>query len=103
MEDFTNPQTSSSADRNIKQGSTTGNMAARQEDRQHQRNERLQELAKAVHRLRNPATGIFAAAECLIADDSGSFTEKQIGLLQGIMNSASAMLSILEEMTGEYR
>jgi hypothetical protein len=65
----------------------------------HDSNGRSPELARTVHRLRNPATGIFSAAECLIEGDCGCLTEKQSSLLQGIMDSASAILNILEEMT----
>jgi signal transduction histidine kinase len=66
-------------------------------------NNRSKELAETLHRLRNPATGIFSAAECMIEGDCGCLTETQAALLQGIMNSASAILNLLEEMTDKNK
>src|ERR1700750_464448 len=52
----------------------------------------------AVHGLKNPASGIATAAEYLIEDRSADFTEKQLLLLRGILNSASSMLRLIDEL-----
>jgi signal transduction histidine kinase len=52
----------------------------------------------AVHGLKNPASGIITAAEYLIEDGSDEFTEKQLLLLRGIVNSASSMLRLIDQL-----
>lgn len=90
----------SSPDTNASSSGHSKRQGSVEKERQHSRiNHRSKELAETVHRLRNPATGIFSAAECLIEGDCGCLTEKQASLLQGIMNSASTILNLLEEMT----
>ena len=63
----------------------------------HEANE-LSAVGTAVHGLKNPVSGIAAAAEYLIEDGSSDFTEKQLLLLRGILNSASSMLRLIDQL-----
>jgi signal transduction histidine kinase len=58
----------------------------------------IDRLGMAVHSLKNPASGIAVAAEYLIEDGSSDFTEKQLLLLRGILNSASSLLRAIDEI-----
>jgi hypothetical protein len=69
------------------------------EGSENQKIERLSELGKIVHGLRNSANSILSATEYLIEDAGKVLTEDQLTLLRGAARSSLSILRMLENVT----
>lgn len=67
-------------------------------DLEREKIEKFQQLAMAVHGLRNPACSILSAAEFLIEDAGEALLQKHLPLLQGVVRSSLFMLKMIDDV-----